>query len=140
LCSEVALAKTDCARVVTIGGSPTLRPPFEIQGDAFPARVRAADGFVWDFLWRKAIHDPTYRAAASKTKNLIPVHSEIDSNMPPTIAPNRLEPSASGENLDSAKLLMNTIPAKKTGRQRTRVAAKALAERETRKIERVGTR
>jgi hypothetical protein len=70
----------------------------------------------------------------------MPVHSETDSNIPPTIAPSRLEPRAPGENPDSAKLLMKTIPAKKTGRQRTRLAAKVLANKETKKIERIGTR
>ena len=51
----------------------------------------------------------------------IPVHSAMDSSIPPIIAPMRFEPNASAGKPCAAKLRMNTIPAKNTGRHSTRV-------------------
>src|SRR5205823_11212726 len=87
----------------------------------------------------KAIHDATYSAAATNANDRMPVHMDIDSSMPPIIAPNKFEPSASGAKSASTKLPIKTMPAKKTGRQSTRVAINALPTTETKKIERNGT-
>src|SRR6185437_9703074 len=103
-----------------------------VQADA-----RVAGTVVCGLRRRRKTHEAKYRIAANKTRDLIPVQSESDSNMPPTIAPSRLEPRASGENWDSEKLLMKMIPTKKTGRQRTNVAAKVLARTEVKKIDRL---
>jgi len=70
----------------------------------------------------------------------MPVHSEADSNIPPTIAPSRFDPSASLENPSRAKLRINTIPAKSTGRHSTNTDARILPVTDWKKIDRTGTR
>src|SRR5438552_2494017 len=64
---------------------------------------------------------------------VIPVHREADSSMPPTIAPNRFEPSASPRKPAAAKLRMKIIPAKNTGRHSTSVAATTFTKSEVKK-------
>src|ERR1700749_860646 len=61
-----------------------------------------------------ASQEATYKIAAIIKSERIPVHIDADSNIPPTTAPRRLDPSASPENLSLSKLLIKTIPAKKT--------------------------
>ncbi len=71
--------------------------------------------------WRPSA--PLRRGGEYKTiSDRMPVQSDIDSNNPPTRPPNRFAPSAPARKPSFAKLRTKTMPAKKTGRQRTSVA------------------
>src|SRR6266852_4743516 len=87
-----------------------------------------------------ASQDKRYSAAANTNRKRMPVHMEADSSIPPIMAPSKFEPSASPEKASSAKLFIKTIPAKNTGRQRTKVANRILTQRDTKNNLSRGTR
>ena len=70
----------------------------------------------------------------------MPVHIEMDSSIPPISAPNKFDPSASLRNPSQAKLLMNTIPAKKTGKHNINAAVSPFTQADEKKKLSMGTR
>src|SRR5205823_10454295 len=58
----------------------------------------------------RATHELRYSKAAITSSERIPVHSDMDSSIPPIIAPMRFEPNAWARKPSAAKLRMSTTP------------------------------
>src|SRR5438445_13592552 len=64
----------------------------------------------------KATHELRYSKAAITSSERIPVHSDMDSSIPPIIAPMRIEPNAYAINTSYATRWMHTTQATYTGK------------------------